>query len=144
MLNSRKTTVILGAAVLALASIGAAFGQTYYGSQLMSPQERAEHRAKMRSLPPSEREAYRAEHHEEMKKRAESMGLSLPDEPPVYGRGYGRRGPGYGYGRGRPGYWGSDYGYGRGGPGYWGPRYGGWGDRGGYGPGYGDWGFPAW
>ena len=28
-------------------------------------------------LPPSEREAYRAEHHEAMKKRAESMGLSL-------------------------------------------------------------------
>jgi hypothetical protein len=161
MLNSNKSTMILGAVVLALASIGAAFGQTYYGSQLMSPQERAEHRAKMRSLPPSEREAYRAEQHEEMKKRAESMGLSLPDEPPAYGRGYGRRGPGYGYGRGGPRYWGSDYGYGpgygygygrrgsgygygRGGPRYWGSDYGGWGDRGGYGPDYGDWGFPAW
>ena len=167
MLNGKKMTMVLGAAVLALASIGAAFGQTYYGSQLMSPEERAEHRAKMRSLPPSEREAYRAEHHEEMKKRAESMGLSLPDEPPAYGGGfgrrgpgygygYGRRGPGYGYGRGGPRYLSSDYGYGPGygygygrrGPGYGygrrGPGYSDWGDRGPYGPGYGDWGFPAW
>jgi hypothetical protein len=169
MLNGKKTTMVLGVAVLVLASIGTALAQTYYGSQLMTPQERAEHRAKMRSLPPSERETYRAEHHEEMKKRAESMGLSLPDEPPAYGRGYGRRGPGYGYGYGRrgpgygygygrrgPGYGygygrrgpGYGYGYGRGGPGYGygrgGPGYGGWGDRGPYGPGYGEWGLPAW
>jgi len=130
MLNGKMSTMILGATVLALGSIDVAFAQTYYGSQLMAPQERAEHRAMMRSLPPSEREAYRAQHHEAMKKHAESMGLSLPDQPPTYGRGFGRRGPGYGYGRG--------------GPGYWGPGCGGWRGCGGYGPGYGDWGRPAW
>jgi hypothetical protein len=136
MLNGKKTTVILGGAVLAFASIGAASAQTYYGSQLMTPEERAEQAAKMRSLPPGERESYRAERHEEMKNRAESMGLSLPDEPPAYGRGYGLRGPGYGYGYGY-GHRGPGYGYGRRGPGYGyglgGPGYG-YGRRG---PGYG-------
>ncbi len=70
--------------------------------------------------PPSERETYRAEHHEAMKKRDESMGLSLPDQPPTYGPGLGR-----------------------GGPGYWGPGYGDWYDRGSYKPDYGDWGPPV-
>ena len=124
---------MLGVAVLALISIDVAFAQTSYGSQLMTPQERAEHKAIMRSLPPNERETYRAQHHEDMKKRAESMGLTLPDQPPTYGRMFGRGGPGYGYGRG-----GRGYGYGRGGPGYRGPSYGGWRDRGGYEPGFGN------
>ena len=83
MLTANKNTIILSAAVLVLLSIDAAFAQTTYGRQLMSPEERAEHRAKMRSLPPGEREAYRAEHHEAMKEKAESMGLSLPDQPPA-------------------------------------------------------------
>lgn len=125
MLNRKKSTIILGMAVLALVSIDVAFAQTYYGSQLMTPQERAEHRTVMRGLSPNEREAYRAQHHEDMKKRAESMGLALPDQPPAYGRNLGRGGPGYGRG-------GRGYGYGRGGPGYRGPGYGGWRDRGGY------------
>jgi hypothetical protein len=144
MANGGKCTVILGAAVLALVSFETAFAETYYGSQLMSPTERAEHGATMRSLSPNEREAYRAEHHEAMKKRAESQGLTLPDQPPTYGQGYGRGGPGYGYGRGVPG-----YGYGRGGPGYGygcgGPGYGyGCGGPGYRGPNYGNWGPPAW
>lgn len=130
MINGKKSTLILGMAIFTLASMDIAFAQTYYGSQLMDPQERAEHRAIMRSLSPEEREEYRAQHHEDMKRRAESMGLSFPDQPPTYGRGFNRRGPGYGYGRG--------------GPGYRGPGYGGWGERSGYGPGYGGWGHPAW
>jgi hypothetical protein len=125
MLNEKMSTMTLGAAILALVSTDAVFAQPYYGSRLITPQERAEHRAVMRSLPPSEREAYRAQQHEAMKKRAESMGLSLPDQPSTYGRNVGRGGPGYGYGRGGP-------------PGYWGPGYGGWRDRGGYEPGFGD------
>ena len=129
MSNRKMNTVILGAAVFTLASINVAFAQTYYGSQLMAPRERAEHRAIMRSLPPGEREEYRAQHHEDMKKRAESMGLSLPDQPPAYGRGFNRSGPGYGYGRG--------------GPGYRGPGYGGGRNPGVYGPGYGNYGFPS-
>lgn len=141
MLNANKNTMILSAAVLVLLSIDVSFAQTTYGSQLMSPEERAEHRAKMRSLPPSEREAYRSEHHEAMKERAESMGLSLPDQPPSH-RGFGRRGQGYGYGRGGRGYWGP--GYRRTTPWYGGPGYGAWRDRGRYGPGYGGGAYPAW
>ena len=125
----KMNTMILGATVITLFPVNATFAQTYYGSQLMPPQERAEHRAIMRRLPPSERDDYRARHHEEMKQRAESMGLSIPDQPPTYGRGFYRRGPGYGYGRGGPRYWGPGYGGA-------GPRY--------RGPGYGGYGYPAW
>lgn len=64
-----------------------------YGWQLMTPEERAEHRAKMRSLKaPEEREAYRREHHEKMKERAKEKGVVLPDEPPARGMGLGRGG----------------------------------------------------
>lgn len=57
-----------------------------YGSQLMTAQERAEHRAKLRSLKtPEEREAYRLEHHRQMQERAREKGLTLPDEPPARG-----------------------------------------------------------
>jgi len=139
MLTVKQGLVVLGATILPLCSISISFAQTSYGSQLMSPDERAGHRAMMRSLPPGEQEAYRARHHEAMKERAESMGLSLPEQPPAY-RGFGRRGPGYGrYGRG---YWTPGYR----GPAPWyeypesGPRD----DREGYGPGYGRWGYPNW
>ena len=141
MPNVRKNSVILSTAVLVLLFIDNSFAETTYGSQLMTPEERADHRAMMRSLTPSEREAYRAQHHEAMKERAESMGLSLPDQPPAH-RGFGRRGPVYGYGRGSRGYRGP--GYHRTTPWYGGPGYGAWRDRGRYGPGYGGWAHPAW
>lgn len=68
-----------------------------YGSQLMTQDERAEHRAKMRSLKTrEEREAYRLEHHKKMQERAREKGVVLPDEPPVPGGGMG---PGGGGGR---------------------------------------------
>lgn len=118
MSNRKKRSMILYTIIFAVLYIDSANAETYYGSQLMTPQERAEHRAKMRGLSPSEREAHRAEHHEAMKERAKSMELSMPDQPPAYGRGYGRRGPGYGYGRGTPGYWGPGYGRRYGEPGY--------------------------
>ena len=126
MLNVKKNTIILSAAVLVLLSIDVSLAQTTYGSQLMSQEEWAEHRTMMRSLPPKDREAYRAQHHKLMKERAASMGLALPDQPPTYGRNFVRGGPGYGYGRRGPG---PGYGYGRRGPEYWGPRYDGWYDR---------------
>jgi hypothetical protein len=61
-----------------------------YGSQLMSEQERTEHRSRMRAAKSAEAlEQVRLEHHEKMKLRAEERGLTLPDEPPVSGgRGY--------------------------------------------------------
>lgn len=113
--------------VLSLGLAFSASAQTTYGSQLMTPQERAEHRATMRSLPPAERDAYRAEHHEKMRQRAEAKGLSLPENAPPRGQrsdrgwgypGVGGWGPGYGYPGGR-----GFYGY----PGFRGPTYpGGW------------------
>lgn len=64
-----------------------------YGSQLMTQQERAEHRAKMRGLKTrEERDAYRLEHHRKMQERAREKGLTLPDEPPARGGGMGPRG----------------------------------------------------
>jgi hypothetical protein len=76
-----------------------------YGWQLMTDQERAEHRMKMRSFRTNEeREAYRLEHHQLMQERAREQGVTLPDEPLPRGQGFGMgagRGPGGGAGPGR-------------------------------------------
>ena len=105
MIRSCLTNALI-ALVVSLGAVEPASAQQAFGSQLMTPQERADHRAKMRSLPPAEREAYRAQHHVKMRKRAEAMGLTLPDTvPPTVGRSRG--GPDWGYpGRGfhSPGY----------------------------------------
>lgn len=64
--------------------------QRIYGSQMMTPQERAEYRAKMRSMKTrEEREAFRLEHHKKMQERAKERGMQLPDMPPA-GGGMGR------------------------------------------------------
>jgi len=68
-----------------------------YGWQLMSEQERAEHRTKMQSMKTAEeRERYRLEHHKKMEKRAAQQGITLPDRPQNQGKGMGQ-----GSGRGR-------------------------------------------
>ncbi len=73
--------------------------QRIYGSQLMTPQERAEYRSKMRALKTrEERAAFRREHHEKMQERAKAKGMQLPDMPPA-GMG-GGMGPGMGGGMG--------------------------------------------
>ena len=76
-----------------------------YGWQLMTPEERAEHLAKMRSFKTEEdREAYRREHHKRMQKRARERGVPLSDVPAKQGseRGLGGGGMGSrGGGRGR-------------------------------------------
>ena len=65
-----------------------------FGSQLMTEEERKEHREQMRrAKSDQERAEIRAQHHERMKARAEQRGVSLPDEPPVRGRGYGGSAP---------------------------------------------------
>ena len=83
----------------------AAQQEPIFGSQLMTEQERIEHRNMMRNLnTEEEREAYRQQHHERMQARAQEMGITLPDEPPPRGRGMGRGmgpGPGGGLGPGR-------------------------------------------
>jgi len=59
-----------------------------YGSQLMTQQERNEHRNRIRSAKTQkEREQIRAEHHESMKVRAKERGVSIPDDPPAKGKG---------------------------------------------------------
>jgi hypothetical protein len=74
-----------------------------YGSQLMTPQEREEYRARMRTAKTSEeRERIRNEHHERMKERAREQGVTLADEPPERGMGRGM-GPGGGMGTGSSG-----------------------------------------
>lgn len=65
-----------------------------YGSQLMTEQERIEHRNRMRSMKSNEeREAYRLEHHKKMQARAKERGVTLPDEPAARGH---MMGPGSG------------------------------------------------
>ncbi len=69
--------------------------ETIYGYQLMTEQERSEHRAKMRSFnTEAEREAYRRQHHEMMQERARTQGFTLPEEPMPRGQA---RGMGQGY-----------------------------------------------
>lgn len=64
-----------------------------YGFQLMTEQERNEHRMRMRNArTEQEREQIRAEHHERMKVRAKERGVTLPDEPLPRGTGRGMGG----------------------------------------------------
>lgn len=70
-----------------------------YGWELMTPEERAEHREKMRSFQTEEeREAYRQEHHKLMQERAEEQGVTLPELPPKKCKGKGLGTPGHGHG----------------------------------------------
>jgi hypothetical protein len=92
----------LAAGMLAAAPTGGAYAQEppIYGSQLMTEQERAEYRIRLgNAASEEERQRIRLEHHAEMQKRAQAMGVVLPDEPPAPGRGMGQ-GMGQGMGRG--------------------------------------------
>ena len=96
-MNMRRT-LLAGLAVVTLvpAAGGALASDDHrYGWQLMTPEERAEHRQTMRSLETVEaREAYRLEHHEAMRVRAAEQGVTLPEKPVPRGQGYGQgRGP---------------------------------------------------
>ncbi|MGD8711836.1 MAG: hypothetical protein PVG50_03260 [Thiohalophilus sp.] len=100
--HSVKRALLLLAALSGL-SIGLvqAQEQPIYGQQLMTEQERIEHRNKMRSFKTEqEREAYRRQHHEEMQQRAKARGVTLPDEPMPRGKGMGK-GQGKGSGKGK-------------------------------------------
>lgn len=55
-----------------------------FGWQLMTPAERDAYRIRMRAAKtPEERARIRAEHHQEMLKRAKERGVTLPEVPPV-------------------------------------------------------------
>ena len=63
------------------------------GPKLMTEEEWKEHQAKMRTLKPAEREAYRREMHEKMVARAKERGIDMPAKPGPGGRpGRGPRG----------------------------------------------------
>jgi hypothetical protein len=58
------------------------------GRQLMTPEERMEHRRKMRAAKtPEERQKLRAEQHEKMKQRAKEQGKTIPETPMSGGMG---------------------------------------------------------
>ena len=74
-----------------------------YGSQLMTPQERAEYRERIRNMTPSQRAQFRMEHRRRMDRRAKKRGIQLPSQggsPGMGGQGGGGRespaGPGPG------------------------------------------------
>lgn len=101
-----KMTFAMSALLLVLVAtpaIGA--DQPVYGSQLMTNQERIDHRNKLRAAKTAEeREQVRLQHHEQMQSRAKERGVTLPDTPPPQGGGMGRRmGPGGGMGGGMGG-----------------------------------------
>ena len=96
---------ILIASTLALLISGAVQAQTaaapddtpVFGAQIMTEQERVEHRERMRAAgTPEEREQVRLEHHKQMVERARERGVTLPEEPPMRGG----MGPGAGKGLG--------------------------------------------
>jgi hypothetical protein len=74
-----------------------------YGWNLMTPEERAEHQAKMRSFETKEeREQFRIEHHKKMQERMKEQGKVLPDQPRNRGgMGLGNKREGGRGGRGR-------------------------------------------
>jgi uncharacterized protein HemX len=101
-----KRTAIVSALAAALTlsagvSLGADQQETLYGSQIMTQQERNEYHTKIRAAKTAEeREQIRKEHHERMKERAKTQGVTLPDEPPARGGGMGPGGGGMGPGGG--------------------------------------------
>lgn len=57
-------------------------GEAVFGWELMTPEERAEHRARMRAAKTvEERERIRAENHARMQERAKERGVTLPERP---------------------------------------------------------------
>jgi hypothetical protein len=107
----KRRTLLAGLTAAALAaSLGLtvpaqAEDELIYGRELMTEQELAEHRARMRSFgTEQEREMYRLEHHQRMQERARAQGKVLPDEPGPRGKGMGmgpRDGSGMGQGPGQ-------------------------------------------
>ena len=70
-----------------------------YGYQLMTDAERTAYQTKMRTLKTTaERDAFRTDHHDQMKARAAEKGLTLPDAPMMNKTGKGQASSGTGQG----------------------------------------------
>ncbi len=102
LITSTLASVLALSGLPAIAIAAQDGSQQMYGSQLMTPQERAEHREKMRNAKTEEeRNQIRSENHARMQKRAKEQGVTLPDSPPTGGAGMGyRQGMGGGIGPG--------------------------------------------
>jgi len=102
-----KSVLLVSALAMMLPATSIFAAEQIYGSQLMTEQERAEHRTKMQSMKTAkERERYRLEHHKKMEQRAKKQGVTLPAGPQSQGSGMGGgqsdgMGGGGGGGRGR-------------------------------------------
>lgn len=102
MSKSKLMHTLLAACFITAASgaLAADSDETVFGSQLMTQQERNEHRLKMQSAKTAEeRETVRSQHHQQMVERARQQGVTLPETPPDRGTGRGM-GPGGGQGMG--------------------------------------------
>ena len=99
-MNSMTKTILFTTGLMFAVPLSMSYAQDrIYGSQLMTKQERVEHRNKMQSFKTQqEREQYRIEHHKKMQERAEQQGKTLPDMRP---QGEGMKGQGGGMGKGR-------------------------------------------
>lgn len=113
-----KHVLILSTLLMALSIGMVSADEQIYGSQLMTEQERQEHRAKMQSMKTEqERERYRIEHHKKMQERAKERGMTLPDQPPYQGTGKQGKGQGKEKGKGMENSQGKCGGQGKGGGG---------------------------
>ena len=100
--NIKTLWLIVSVFGLAIPAFNLMAQEQVYGWELMSKQERNEHRKKMQSMKTmEERERYRLEHHKKMQQRAEQQGVTLPDKPQPRGKGMGRDGQGRGMGGGQ-------------------------------------------
>lgn len=94
-----RNLILVSALAFGIPASSISAEEQVYGYQLMTQQERIEHRAKMQSFKTmEERERYRIEHHNRMQERAKEQGVTLPDAPMPRGMGGG---PGMGGGGGR-------------------------------------------
>lgn len=97
-----QTGLLLSVGLLFISPVAQSETQVY-GSQLMTQQERIEHRNTLRNLKTqTEREQYRIQHHKKMQERAKARGVTLPDMPQSGGnRMQNKDGSGFGGGGGR-------------------------------------------
>jgi len=110
-MNKSTIKSILFFASFILLPVPLAFSDSnVYGWNMMTEQERIQHRETLRKLKTEEeKQKYRIEHHHKMQERAKERGLNLPDMPqhermnqPPMGDGFGGgAGGGKGMGKGR-------------------------------------------
>lgn len=102
MKTIRLLTTLFAMIVLLLPLQSSFSEEEIYGVNMMTEQERIQHRETMRSFKTNEeRERYRIEHHKKMQERAKERGLTIPDMPRNRMRDGSGMGSGSGAGKGR-------------------------------------------